>query len=163
MNPHEPDKSIGYEETFEQDLEDPERIHAHLLRLSDRVAGRLRAAGYVARTVSLKVRFADFSTITRSRTLAGHTDVGMEIYDTARGLFDALGLGPARIRLVGVRVEGLLDADTAPHQLVLGEPERGRREAEVAVDALRARYGSSAVRSARLVDPDHASRGQSPQ
>lgn len=153
VSPHEPDKSIGNEETFAHDIDDPAVIHAHLLRLSDQVAGRLRAARYVGRTVSLKVRFADFSTITRSRTLSRPTDVGKEVYDTVRGLYDALGLQRVRIRLVGVRVEQLADADSAPHQLLLGEPEHGRRDAEVAVDALRARYGSSAVRPARLVDP----------
>ena len=135
VTPHEPEKSVGNEETFEHDIDDPVIIHAHLLRLSDQVAGRLRAAGYVGRTVSLKVRFADFSTITRSRTLTHSTDVGKEIYDTVRGLYESLGLQRVRIRLVGVRMEGLADA-------------------QVAVDALRARYGSAAVRPARLVDPD---------
>jgi DNA polymerase-4 len=162
VNPREPDKSIGNETTFEHDIDDPAIIHAHLLRLSDQVAGRLRAAGYVGRTLSLKVRFADFSTITRARTLSRPTDVGKDIYDTVRGLYDALGLQRVRIRLVGVRAEGLLDAADAPHQLLLGEPEHGRREAEVAVDTLRARYGSSAVRPARLVDPDRRSGGQPP-
>ncbi|MEI6361046.1 MAG: DNA polymerase IV [Actinomycetes bacterium] len=154
VNPHEPEKSIGNETTFEHDIDDPEIIHAHLLRLSDQVAARLRAAGYVGRTLSLKVRFADFSTITRSRTLTRPTDVGKEVYDTVRGLYDALGLQRVRIRLVGVRAEGLAESADAPVQLLLGEPEHGRREAEVAVDALRARYGSAAVRPARLVDPD---------
>jgi DNA polymerase-4 len=157
VSPHEPDKSIGNEQTFEQDIDDPEIIHAHLLDLADHVAARLRAAGYVGRTISLKVRFADFSTITRSRTLPRATDVGKEIYDVVKGLYEALGLQRVRIRLVGVRVEGLADAQDAPHQLLLGEPEHGRREAEVAVDALRARYGSNAVRPARLVDPDRRS------
>ena len=154
VTPHEPEKSVSNEETFEHDIDVPEIIHAHLLALSDKVAGRLRAAGYVARTVSLKVRFADFSTITRSRTLPGPTDVGMEVYDTVRALYNALGLQRVRIRLVGVRMEGLVEAQDAPHQLLLGEPEHGRREAEVAVDTLRARYGSDAVRPARLVSPD---------
>ena len=158
VTPHEPEKSVGNEETFEHDIDDPVIIHAHLLRLSDQVAGRLRAAGYVGRTVSLKVRFADFSTITRSRTLTHSTDVGKEIYDTVRGLNESLGLQRVRIRLVGVRMEGLADAQGAPQQLLLGEPEHGRREAEVAVDALRARYGSAAVRPARLVDPDRRPR-----
>lgn len=158
VTPHEPEKSVGNEETFEHDIDDPVIIHAHLLRLSDQVAGRLRAAGYVGRTVSLKVRFADFSTITRSRTLTHSTDVGKEIYDTVRGLYESLGLQRVRIRLVGVRMEGLADAQGAPQQLLLGEPENGRREAEVAVDALRARYGSAAVRPARLVDPDRRPR-----
>ena len=154
VNPHEPEKSVSNEETFEHDIDDPAVIHAHLLALSDKVAGRLRAAGYVGRTVSLKVRFADFSTITRSRTLPRPTDVGMEVYDTVRALYEALGLQRVRIRLVGVRIEGLVEAQDAPHQLLLGEPEHGRREAEVAVDTLRARYGSDAVRPARLVNPD---------
>lgn len=158
VSPHEPDKSIGNERTFENDIDDPEIIHAHLLGLADHVAARLRAAGYVGRTISLKVRFADFSTITRSRTLPRATDVGMEIYDIVKGMYEALGLQRVRIRLVGVRVEGLTDARDAPHQLLLGEPEHGRREAEVAVDALRARYGSDAVRAARLVDPERRSR-----
>jgi len=153
VNPHEPDKSVGNETTFEHDVDDPEVIQARLLALSDQVAGRLRAAGYVGRTVSLKIRFADFSTITRSRTLTAPTDVAKEIYDTVRGLYDALGLQRVRIRLVGVRMEGLIDAEAAPRQLQLGEPASGRREAEVAVDALRARFGSNAVRPARLVDP----------
>jgi DNA polymerase-4 len=153
VSPHEPDKSIGNEETFSHDVDDPEVIGAHLLALSDQVAGRLRAAGYVGRTVSIKVRFADFSTITRSRTLSRPTDVGKDVYDTARALYDGLGLQRVRIRLVGVRMEGLARADTAPQQLLLGEPDHGRREAEVAVDGLRARFGSDAVRPARLLGP----------
>jgi DNA polymerase-4 len=162
VNPHEPDKSIGNEETFEQDIDDPEIIHAHLLRLADQVAGRLRRAGYVARTMSLKVRFADFTTITRSRTLSRPTDVSADIYQTVRGLYDALGLQRVRIRLVGIRAEGLIGAADAPQQLLLGEPEHGRREAEVAVDALRARYGSTAIRPARLVSPDRRTEPRPP-
>jgi DNA polymerase-4 len=153
VSPHEPDKSVGNEETFEHDIDDPEIIHAHLLALSDQVAGRLRRSGYVGRTVCLKVRFADFTTITRSRTLSRSTDVGKEIYDTVRSLYEGLGLQRVRIRLVGVRMEGIADAEGTPHQLLLGEEEHGRREAEVAVDSLRARFGSDAVRPARLVDP----------
>jgi DNA polymerase-4 len=153
VSPHEPDKSVGNEETFEHDIDDPEIIHAHLLALADQVAGRLRKAGYVGRTVSLKVRFADFTTITRSRTLSRSTDVGKDIYDTVRALYDALGLQRVRIRLVGVRMEGISAAEHTPQQLLLGEEDHGRREAEVAVDSLRARFGSHAVRPARLVDP----------
>jgi DNA polymerase-4 len=162
VSPHEPEKSIGNEETFAYDVDDPEVIHAHLLRLADQVAARLRTAGFVGRTVSLKVRFADFSTITRSRTLRQPTDVGKEIYDAVRALYDALGLQRVRIRLVGVRLEGLVDAAAAPEQLALDAPEHGRRDAEVAVDALRARYGSAAVRPARLVGRDGAARRDRP-
>ena len=153
VTPHEPDKSIGAEQTFAADLDDPELAYAHLLQLADQVGARLRAAGYVGRTVQLKVRFADFSTITRSRTLHDPTDVSKQLYDTVRGLFEALNLQRARIRLLGVRVEGLRPASGAAEQLAFGAPEHGRRDAEVAVDAIRARFGTHAVRPARLVSP----------
>ena len=103
-------------------------------RLSERTAARLRSAGLVGRTVSIKVRFADFTTITRARTLRESTDVAREVYATARSLFDALGLQRARLRLVGVRVEGLAPADLQERQLLLDEPEVGWRDAERAVD-----------------------------
>jgi DNA polymerase-4 len=152
VNPSEPEKSIGAEETFDDDIDDAEAIHAHLLKLADHVGGRLRSSEQVGRTVQLKVRFADFTTITRSKTMPGPVDVTQDLYDTARTLFDALGLQRARIRLVGIRVEGLQPAQGAARQLALGAPEQGRREAEIAVDAIRARFGSKSVRPARLVE-----------
>src|SRR3954470_14545714 len=79
--PHEPDKSIGAEETFSRDVDDPAVIHRELLRLSERTAARLRATGNVGRTVALRVRFADFTTITRSKTLREPTDVARVVYD----------------------------------------------------------------------------------
>lgn len=154
--PDEPDRSIGAETTFDSDIDDPARIRAHLLRLSDRVGARLRATGQVGRTVQLKLRFADFTTLTRSRTLTHGTDVTQEIYRTAGALLDDLGLERVRIRLVGVRVEGLIPTANSVRQLTLGEPETGQREAERAVDALRSRFGSAAIRPARLVDLDEA-------
>jgi DNA polymerase-4 len=149
----EGEKSIGNEETFPRDVDDPDVIRRELLRLSEKVASRLRAQGYAGRTVVIKVRFADFSTITRSRTLRSPTDVARDIYGTARDLYDALGLQRARLRLVGVRVEGLLDADEAPRQMLLDEPELGWREAEQAVDRASARFGRGTVRPARLLGP----------
>jgi DNA polymerase-4 len=101
--------------------------------------------------VSLKVRFADFTTITRARSLSEPTDVARDLYVTARGLFDALGLQRARLRLVGVRVEGLVDAATRPRQLLLGDRDAGWREVERAADRATARFGSGAVTAAALV------------
>jgi DNA polymerase-4 len=150
--PHEPAKSVGSEETFPRDVDDPAVIHRELLRLSERTAARLRAMGRAGRTVTITVRFADFTTITRGRSLRDPADVGREIYATARGLYDALGLDRARIRLVGVRVEGLVDADH-PRQLMLGERAHGWREAEQAVDRATERFGADAVRPAALVRP----------
>ena len=147
----EPDKSIGAEETFATDVDDPEVIARELLRLSERTAARLRASGQVGRTVQVKIRFADFTTITRSRTLPEATDVGRTVYETALALYTALGLERARLRLVGVRVEGLRPASAQPHQLLLGERDSGWREAEQAVDRAARRFGAGAVRPAALV------------
>ena len=149
--PDEPDRSIGSDETFSRDTGDPAVVHRELLRLSTKVASRLRSAAVVGRTVTLKVRFADFTTLTRSRTLRDPTDIAVEIHTTAVELFRALGLQRARIRLVGVRVEGVRPAASAPRQLVLGARESGWSEAERAVDAARHRFGTVAVRPATLL------------
>lgn len=146
------EKSIGADETFEYDIDDPEEIHRHLLKLSDRVAARLRAARLTGRTVSIKVRFSDFTTITRARTLREPTDGSREIYETATSLFDALGLQRARIRLVGVRLEKLVTLEEAPIQGILGEADHGWRDADRAVDRASARFGAGSVRPASLID-----------
>ncbi len=160
VTPHQPDKSIGNESTFDHDVDDPDVILRHLMRLSDQVASRMRRAGHVGRTVSIKIRFADFSTITRSRTLQVPTDTAKEIFDVARGLYEALGLQRVRIRLVGVRMEGLGDAAEAPHQMSFDEPDHGHRDAEVAIDALRTRFGASAVQPGRMVRGRTEQKGQ---
>jgi DNA polymerase IV len=152
--PHEPDKSIGAEETFGTDVDDPAVIRRELLRLCERVAARLRAQGYRGRTVSIKIRFADFTTITRSKTLRDATDVSQEVYAVAGALYEALRLDRARLRLVGVRVEGLVDADGVDEQLLLDAPERGWREADQAVDKASRRFGAGVVRPAALVPRD---------
>ena len=153
VTPSEPDKSVGAEETFPVDVDDPVVVARELLRLSERTAARLRAGGQVGRTVSIKIRFADFTTITRARTLPEPTDTGRTVYETALALYDGLGLERARLRLVGVRVEGIVDAVGQPQQLLLGERETGWREAEQAVDRASRRFGAGAVRPAALVDP----------
>lgn len=151
VHPAVAEKSIGSDETFAHDIDDPEVIHRELLRLADRTAARVRAAGMVGRTVSIKVRFADFTTITRSRTLREATDVSREIYAAARALYDSLGLQRARIRLVGVRMEGLVDVERASRQPRLDDPDQGWREADRAVDRASARFGAGAVRPGSLV------------
>jgi DNA polymerase-4 len=156
--PQRVEKSIGAEETFARDVDDPEIVLRELLRLSERVAARLRATRAVGRTVTLKIRFADFTTITRSRTRAERTDVARDIYATARELYGLLGLDRARLRLVGVRVEGLAEAASSHRQPTLGERPQGWREAEQAVDRAAARFGAGVVRPASLVtDPEDPS------
>jgi len=153
VTPEQVEKSIGAEVTFDADLADPEAIRRALLALSDKVGTRLRRAGQVGRTISIKVRFADFRTVSRSRTHDAPTDVAREIFDTAWSLYTALG-PTDRIRLVGVRVDGLTAADRTPRQLTLGTPEYGWREAEAAVDAAAARFGRAVVRPASLIGRD---------
>lgn len=149
--PHEPEHSMGADETFARDTDDREVIVRELLRLAARVAGRMRSAGVAGRTITLKVRFADFTTITRSRTMPEATDVTVEIHRAVTRLYDALGLQRARLRLAGVRVEGLVPRTTVHRQLVLGEPEHGWAEADRAVDRATRRFGAAAVRPASLV------------
>jgi len=153
--PHREEKSVGAEETFATDVDDPEVIRRELLRLSGRTAQALRAAGCVARTVSVKLRLASFKTITRAKTLAEPTDVAMEIYATACALYEGSGLdSKARLRLVGVRAAGLRPAEGSARQLAFGDRPAGWREAEQALDQIARRFGSDAVRPAALVPPD---------
>ncbi len=154
VQPVHREKSIGSDETFPVDVDDPAYIHRELLRLSAKTASRMRAAGLVGRTVSIKVRFADFTTITRAKTLRDPTDVTQEIYATAKSLYDALGLQRARLRLVGVRMEGLVRGANAPVQPTLAEPEFGWRDADRAVDRASARFGSGSVGPASLLRRD---------
>lgn len=150
VNPHEPEKSVSNENTFAYDIDDPELIRAEITYLADKVAGRLRSAGYQGKTITLKLRFADFTTITRSKTGA-YTDLAHHIYTTAWNLYQTLGLQRVRIRLVGVKVDGLVPVAEAPEQLLMGAPKHGRRDAELAIDKLRSKYGPSAVKPGRTV------------
>ena len=155
--PH--DKSIGAEETFGTDIADPEQIRRELLRLADRTARGLRSSGYVARTISVKLRRADFKTFTRSRTLPEATDVAHKIYATACELYAASGLADGvLLRLVGVRASGLSPAALAGTQLALGERADAWRDAESAMDKITSRFGSSAVRPGSLVNPGEGER-----
>ncbi|MFI7522252.1 DNA polymerase IV [Micromonospora globbae] len=150
VSPEQVEKSIGAEVTFDVDVTEPEEIRRALLGLADKVGTRLRRAGQVGRTISLKVRLADFRTVTRSRTLPVPTDTAREMFDTVWALYAALA--PAEpVRLVGVRAEGLAAAGDTPRQLALGAPERGWREAEAAADAAAARFGRSVIGPASLL------------
>lgn len=149
----DPERSMGAQQTFGRDTDDREVVLREVLRLAAKVTGRMRTAGVAGRTVALTVRFADFTTITRSKTLPEATDVTREVHQAATRLYDALGLQRARIRLVGVRVEGLVPRQTVQRQLVLGERERGWSDADRAVDRATRRFGTSAVRPASLIRP----------
>jgi DNA polymerase-4 len=152
--PDAQDKSVGAEETFATDIGDPELIRRELLRLSGRIARALRSSGSAARTISIKLRRADFTTITRSRTLREPTDVAQRIYATACELYAASGLDSGvLLRLVGVRAAGLTKATSTGTQPALDERPDSWRAAETAIEQITRRFGSSAVGPGSLIRP----------
>ena len=152
------EKSIGAEETFAVDTVDDALLHRELLRLSHRTAERLRSTGMVARTISLKLRYTDFSTITRSRTVHAPVDSAQLIYAVAVQLLESLGPRAMTVRLVGVRAEQLEEAAQTSLQLSFDRRDDNWRAAEQALDRVAAKFGSKSVLPARLMDP-HAPGG----
>jgi len=148
VEPDAPPKSMGAEETFGRDTRDVDLLRATLRGQSERVARELRESGYAGRTVTLKLRFADFSTITRAHT-ADPTQDGLAIFQAVDALFGRVRLEQA-VRLIGVSVSGLGPAGSG--QLSLLQPEVQRRERLArAVDRLASRFGDTAVRPASLL------------
>ena len=164
-------KSIGAEETFATDLRTRAECERELVRLTDRACARLRPAGLAARTITLKIRFADFETKTRARTLAEATNVGPVILDAARELMSEFDLSRG-VRLLGVSFSQLGDVPAIQATLDLtgggltgpgdtdarfadGQRERSDRHLAVerAMDEARDRFGARAVRPAALIDP----------
>ncbi|MGD8149843.1 DNA polymerase IV [Ornithinimicrobium sp. Y1694] len=155
VQPARTERSVGSSQTFEHDVDDPDVIRRQLLHLAERTCSRMRHGGVLGRTVVLTVRFSDFTTITRSRTIKVPTDVTRDVHATACALYAALGLQRARVRLLGVRVEGISEAEQTLLQGRLDEPEYGWREAERAMDRAAARFGEHAVRPASLLRERH--------
>ena len=151
VTPEEPDRSISAAETFAQDLDNPEEILTEFLRLTERATARLRDRELFSKTVGIKVRFADFSTINRTKTLPLPIDSTHDVYEVVKGLYQGLRIDRARLRLVGVSLENL--SQGAPEQLMLGQRDVGWRQAEGAMDKARARFGKGSVRPARLIKP----------
>jgi DNA polymerase-4 len=153
-------KSVGHEETFPTDVTERATLHREVLRMSEKVASRLRRAESVGRTVQLKVRFADFRTITRSRTLAEATDLAADIGQVADELLGTVDISGG-IRLLGVTAQQLEPAVAVQTSLPFGsgadDGDPARREqlgwVERSVDRVRERYGDGAVVPARLLDP----------
>ncbi len=150
------EKSISADHTVAVDLTEEVEVRRELLRLSADVGQRVRARGFAARTVGIKIRFADFRTITRVRTLASPTDSTDTVYGTAVDLYRALGLDRPRIRLVGVKCENLEDAAQVAEQLTFDDVDGPpmQRRADSVVDAARARFGSAALGYATLLNVD---------
>jgi DNA polymerase-4 len=155
VSPREIEKSISADHTTSTDLTAQAEVQRELLRLSGEVAHRLRGRRLVARTVGIKIRFADFRTVTRVRTLPTWTDSLDAVYEAALLLYAGLALDRPRIRLVGVKAEGLREVSEAPEQLALVGVGSSRSAADRVVDDIRARFGNQALDRGTLVQTGH--------
>jgi len=147
------EKSVSSSETFDEDLSNIEEILGNFLNLTEKSAARMRTKGFACYTVGIKVRFSDFKTITRSKTLELPTSTTKEIFEVVKQLYLALDLKGEAIRLVGVSLDSLVENDDI-EQLVLGQRQTGWRQVDQAADKIRGKFGSSSLRLARLVE-DH--------
>lgn len=148
VEPARESKSVSVEHTYDTDITGEAVVVAELLRHSERLGERLKRAGVSGRTVAIKVRYSDFTTLTRAETLPSPTNVGRDIYRAARRLVERIGVGDRPIRLLGVGVSGLGDTE-GPRQLAVDRPAKWDELAD-AVHELRSRYGEDAVGPARL-------------
>jgi DNA polymerase-4 len=137
-------KSISHEHTYNQDTANPEQIQSTLMRLSEMVGRRLREAGLHARTIQLKLRYKDFTTITRARSLACATQLDTEIFDQIRELFFKNWRKGAEVRLLGVHASGFETANSQGDLLEDGRRERWQ-QALRAADRMRDKFGESTV------------------
>lgn len=150
--PDEEAKSVGAEDTFERDLSGDEALLPQLLDQSVRVARRLREAGLRGRTVTLKVKYADFEQVTRRATLEVATDDAAEIYRAIREGLSRADLSRA-VRLTGVSVSGFEEGSAQLGLFGAAGPPGGKRAAlNAAIDALADRYGEGAVKPATLAE-----------
>ncbi len=143
------EKSIGHEITFTFDVFDENELRRELLRLAGDVASRLRKHGVLSKTIVFKLRHPDFTTLTRSRTLAEPTDVGRRVYEEALIAFEALHVPGTGVRLLGIRGEQL--EPSGGGALSLWDPDEDWRGVERAVDGVTARFGSAAMAPAALL------------
>lgn len=141
---HSDPKSISHEHTYGEDTADEQRLHSTLMRLSEMVGRRLREGGYFARTVQLKLRYRDFTTITRAHSLEQPTQLDTEIFEVARRLFRQNWKKGAAVRLLGVQTSNF---EAGPAQIELLEPNRQQRwqKALAAADHLRDKFGESSI------------------
>jgi DNA polymerase-4 len=137
-------KSISHEHTYNTDTNDPAKLESTLARLSEMVGRRLREHSLHARTVQLKLRYSDFTTITRAHSVARPTQLDTEIFNEARALFLKNWKPGARVRLLGVQVSGFAEVEDQMNLLDEGKHVRWE-QALAAADKLRDRFGDSAV------------------
>ena len=153
VEPDRPLKSVGHEETFSSDLHTHDALERELVRLCDSVASRLRAANVRGRTITVKLRFHDFRTITRASTVPHAVDTGPVILHAATALLREVDVASG-VRLLGVSASGL--SSKGVEQLTLGidaEDDGPWEQASEAIDAIRRKFGTEAIAPASLAGP----------
>ncbi len=145
-------KSVSVEETFPRDLVSSEVMETALMGQAQRLSARLRRSGLRGRTLTLKLRRADFTTVTRSTTLESPFDGSRQIFALACELLHGLG-APGPVRLLGLAATGLAERDRLPEQLDIGD-DPGWRKVEEAVGEVQGRFGEDSVRPARMLGED---------
>ncbi|MFT6564262.1 MAG: DNA polymerase-4 [Actinomycetes bacterium] len=145
------EKSVGSERTFDVDVTDPAELRLQLRRQVEVVSRRLRGAELLAETVSVKVRFADFTTVERSHSLSSASDASAVISQTADRLLAGICKAGTAVRLVGIRVSKLVAAQTVGHQLTMDQTTESLSAAEKAMDEVIDRFGSAAVARGSLL------------
>lgn len=158
VEPQRVEKSIGAEETFAEDLTEDSELNKELLRLAHKVAARLRAAGLSASGVSLKLRWRDFSVLTRSATLTHPTQSAPDLYRQAVRLLQNLGPRRQPVRLIGIRAERLSGADGSL-QLSFDAQEDEWLSAQRTADAVAGKFPSASLRPATLLEPPYRGEG----
>jgi DNA polymerase-4 len=144
-------KSIGHEDTFDKDLWQVESMHVVLLDLAERVATRLRKHSVMGTTLTLKVKYADFSTVTRSRTVPDGIVHAGDMLALARELLDKTEAGRKPVRLLGISINNLMEAGRGQGLLFDGDRQQQLNDLDRAVDRLRERYGENGICRATLV------------
>lgn len=143
-------KSMGHEITLPEDSDNPEYLRRIILQLADQVARRLRADHYQGKTVTLKIRYHDFRTITRARTVQTYLDLAEDLYRLGWELFSEHWTPWQKIRLVGLTVSNLTNTAHL-YQPTLFDPRERLKVLTAAVDGIRDKYGEGAVTRARLL------------
>lgn len=163
VTPERVEKSIGAEETFEKDVDDDDVLHRELLRLAYRTAARLRAGNMQAGTIALKLRYSDFTTLSRSRKLAAPSNSAQQLQAAATALLAGLGDRPQPVRLIGLRAEQLEPAGHGGQQLSFDGHEDSWSSAEQALDEVNRKFGGAGILPASLLQSRMQRRPQSPR
>ncbi len=154
---HEDPKSISHEHTFSEDVADPAHIESTLARLAEKVARRVREHGFFALTIQIKLRYSDFTTLTRALTLAQATNIDQEFIHSSRDLFHQAWERGRAVRLIGIGASAFSRSE-GQMNLLEGERQRRTRRALAAADRMRDRFGEKIVKLASGLSGDDIER-----